>query len=317
MIYFCFNIRREKKKERKKKKKKKMENDGDIQIDQLAFGSPEGLEDGTPGGDEGNASVHARDGGGPLKKQRTWERHRWSYKHDELLFEEVIKHEAWSRKFGGILKSWGVVGEALEHEPLFKPWGKLKTDMLRRRFDKLMNDYIKSMRTRGIDLDALHVSELSKVEKYVLKVRELLADSGVRMEAQEGSNKLKPLPSTPSSMGGGMMMASTSPAMKKSEKAREEELGMIKDTIVKFLDKSSKFVDVEALVDVSQSIAHSKELVAGMKVLNDVDLDEKVKLQGDLVEKVVVEQFKLTKHLVKQNDLLLALLTKVLAKTLQ
>ena len=180
-----------------------------------------------------------------------------------------------------------------------------------------MNDYIKSMRTRGIDLDALHVSELSKVEKYVLKVRELLADSGVRMEAQEGSNKLKPLPSTPSSMGGGMMMASTSPAMKKSEKAREEELGMIKDTIVKFLDKSSKFVDVEALVDVSQSIAHSKELVAGMKVLNDVDLDEKVKLQGDLVEKVVVEQFKLTKHLVKQNDLLLALLTKVLAKTLQ
>jgi len=60
-----------------------------------------------------------------------------------------------------------------------------------------------------------------------------------------------------------------------------------------------------------------KELLMELKgTSGELDLADKVKIQGDLVEKVVAEQFQLAEHLAKQNELLLGLLTKVLGKNL-
>jgi len=78
-----------------------------------------------------------------------------------------LKHDAWSKKFGGILKSWTNVGLALEQTVLFQPWGHLKTDMLRRRYDKLYSETLEALRKKGVDLDAIGESEMTDLERKV------------------------------------------------------------------------------------------------------------------------------------------------------
>ena len=78
-----------------------------------------------------------------------------------------MKHDAWSKKFGGILKSWTNVGLALEQTVLFQPWGHLKTDMLRRRYDKLYSETLEALRKKGVDLDAIGESEMTDLERKV------------------------------------------------------------------------------------------------------------------------------------------------------
>jgi len=281
-------------------------------------------------------------GGSASKKQRTWERHRWTFKHDEALFDQVIAHDAWSKKFGQILKSWGFVAESLQKDPLFQPWGTLKTDMLRRRFDKLYQENMMSLQKRGIELDAVREEDLTEVERKVIRIKDLMSVAGLNPEVNmdgadgraQGAASMKSGMGSPGLVigGSGSLGGSTpgSSAMKKTTKMREEELSIIKETVAKFLERSSANMEVALSSAVTpaedttvvgqwrdESMDRMKELLMELKgTSGELDLADKVKIQGDLVEKVVAEQFQLAEHLAKQNELLLGLLTKVLGKNL-
>jgi len=248
-------------------------------------------------------------------KKRTWERHRWSFKHDETLFDQVIMHQAWSKKFGGILKRWDGVGKELMKDELFASWGHLKTDMLRRRFDKLYKDQMKVLRQKGYDLGAVSASELSDLQKKVIQVKESMASDGVSPENdhKNGGASVPLLANAPYSAGNsGGAGGSGGQNSKKRANKRKEELEMIKETVASFLKNKQ---DPEQM-DVSASLNYQKEVAASMKTLQNVELEERTSVNGDLLKKIMVEQFKLTNHLVQQNDLLVNMLTKVLAKHL-
>jgi hypothetical protein len=87
---------------------------------------------------------------------------------------------------------------------------------------------------------------------------------------------------------------------------------MIKETVASFLKNKQ---DPEQM-DVLASLNFQKEVAASMKTLQNVELEERTSVNGDLLKKIMVEQFKLANHLVQQNDLLVQMLTKVLAKHL-
>lgn len=246
---------------------------------------------------------------GPVKKQRTWERHRWTFQHDEALFDQVLKYDAWSKKFGNILKSWASVGEALEGQEAFSTWGKpLKTDMLRRRFDKVYSESMDAMRKKGVDLDALGEADMTDIDRKCLQIRQLQEQQG--HQQMEDQNKLK-TPTTPSMLQpGGSSYATPSTGLKKTAKMRDEELHMINGTITKFLERQSQ---VEGLPEefLSYSIGNLAQLTGCIETLE-------TKVDGsDNWQKIAIEQIKVTRHLMKQNDLLLGLLTKVLCKHLQ
>ena len=59
------------------------------------------------------------------------------------------------------------MGKELESSDHFVSWGHLKTDMLRRRFDKVYGDTLKELRKRGLDLDAIGETEMTEIEKKV------------------------------------------------------------------------------------------------------------------------------------------------------
>jgi len=247
---------------------------------------------------------------GPVKKQRTWERHRWTYQHDEALFDQVLKHEAWSKKFGNILKSWSNVGSELEGQDAFGTWGKpLKTDMLRRRFDKVYSESMEAMKKKGVGLDAHDDVELTDIDRKCLQIRDLMEQQG--HQQMEDQNKHK-TPTTPSNMlqQGGSNYATPSTGLKKTAKMREEELHTINGTVTKFLERHSQ---MEGLPEefLNYSVGNLAQLTGCIESLEG-------KVDGsDNWQKIAIEQIKVTRHLVKQNDLLLTLLTKVLCKHLQ
>jgi len=255
---------------------------------------------------------------GNAEKKRTWERHRWSFKHDETLFEQVIHYQAWSKKFGGILKRWDDVGKALMGDELFKSWGHLKTDMLRRRFDKPFKDQMKILRQKGYDLGAISPGELTDLQKKVIQVKDSMATDGVTPENDHknggGANSMAMLGNAPYSGGsaGGSGGNGGGQNSKKRANKRKEELDIIKETVASFLKNKQD----PGQMDVLASLNYQKEVAASMKTLQNVELEERTTVNGDLVKKIMVEQFKLTNHLVQQNDLLVNMLTKVLAKHL-
>merc|ERR1719335_482596 len=232
--------------------------------------------------------------GSANKKARTWERHRWSFEHD-----------AWSKKFGGILKSWTNVGLALEQTVLFQPWGHLKTDMLRRRYDKLYSETLEALRKKGVDLDAIGESEMTDLERKCLKVRNLQTDQG--MDVDQILNKAKKEPLTPTTVAGGYGTPGGS-GTKKSAKAREEELVTISDAVTKFLLNNSDSSQVG-----QEYLTTSVEMIANLA--DSFETLEKGEGENT-TRQLVKEMVGCVKHLVRQNDLLLGLLTKVLSRQL-
>ncbi|QDZ26025.1 hypothetical protein HOP50_20g85760 [Chloropicon primus] len=246
--------------------------------------------------------------GSDHKKQRTWERHRWSYQHDEALFDMVIKHEAWSKKFGGIMKSWkSVADELMESSEFFRPWGNLKTDMLRRRFEKIYYQHLTDLKKKGVALDALDGADMSDLEKKCLQIKGMQESVGTDVDMHMKNR------SQPHTSPGGLSHYGTpnSGMKQKSAKQREEELDQIKDTVTKFLDKSlgaTGQMGNEYLTGSVEMIANLADSIESLQE-KDVGMD-------DTVKRLVTEQLSVTKHLIKQNDLLLGLLAKVISKSL-
>ena len=190
--------------------------------------------------------------------------------------------------------------------------------MLRRRFDKLFKDQMKILRQKGYDLGAISPGELTDLQKKVIQVKDSMATDGVTPENDHknggGANSMAMLGNAPYSGGsaGGSGGNGGGQNSKKRANKRKEELDIIKETVASFLKNKQD----PGQMDVLASLNYQKEVAASMKTLQNVELEERTTVNGDLVKKIMVEQFKLTNHLVQQNDLLVNMLTKVLAKHL-
>lgn len=209
-------------------------------------------------------------------EKRTWERHKWEKEHDVLLFKEVIANNAWSKKFGCILKRWADVGDKLSRNSLFRDWGKLKVDMLRRRFDKLFGDTSSDLKANGLDLPTADQSSLNELQTLVLDIRRRREDCGEEVKEMKKS--------------------------KKTMQIEEDTEQIIRETVVSFLNNHQSQADVDEV----------NELISGFKTLSSVGGEVPNKLVKDILDK----QHNIIGYLSKQNSTLLDLVATLLQRNL-